>query len=113
MLVLLHIERVVVVPAKRHGEFQPLQTVLICAPVGAVTHCRVPVRNELIVIWSESLPSLIGTLLQNNYHEAAHQEGGVRLFVIVQARVVIDLVVLILLIVHKFLKLLAKQVHLA
>ena len=108
MLVLLHIERVVVVPAQRHRELQPLQAVLICAPVGAVTHCRVPVRDEFIVIWSECLPSLLSTLLQDDYHEAAHEEGCVRLFVIIQARIVIDLVVLILLIVHKFFKFLAK-----
>ena len=44
-------------------------------------------------------------------HEGAHQEGSVCLLVVVQAGVVVDLIVLVLLIVHEFLKLLAEQVH--
>ena len=84
---------------------------LVGASVCAVSHRRVSVRNELIVVRTECLPSLLRTLVQDDDHEGAHQEGSVRLLVVVQAGVVVDLIVLVLLIVHEFLKLLAEQVH--
>ena len=52
------------------------------------------------MVGSEGRPGFRSTLLENNYHEAAHQECRIGLLVIVQARVVVDLVVLVLLIIH-------------
>lgn len=100
MLVFLHVERVVIVPAKGHRKLKPFQAVLVRAPVGAVAHCRISVRDELVVVGSEGRPGFRSTLLENNYHEAAHQECRIGLLVIIQARVVVDLVVLVLLIIH-------------
>jgi len=76
--------------------------VLVRTPVCAIAHCRVSVWNEFVVVGAEGSPGLLRTLLKDNYHEAAHQEGCVRLLVIVQACVMVDLVVFVLLIVHEF-----------
>ena len=103
MLVLLHVEGLIVVPAKSHAELETLKAVLVCATVGAVTHCRVTVRNELVVVGTEHRPCLISRLLQDDDHESAHQEGCVTLLGVVQASIVVDLIVLILLVVHELL----------
>ena len=75
---------------------------LVGTPVRTVAHGSVSVRDELVVVGAESRPGLVRAFLKDNNHEAAHQEGRVRLLVIIQARVVVDLVVLVLLIVHEF-----------
>lgn len=72
MLVLLDIEGAVVVPAEGNGVLQSLQTVLVRAPVRTIAHCRVSVRNELIVVRAERLPCLFRALMQDDYHEGAH-----------------------------------------
>ena len=113
MLVLLHIKGVVVVPAEGHGVLQTLQAVLVSAAVSTVSHRRVSIWNELIVIWAESLPRLISTLFEDDDHEGTHQERRIALFVIIQACVVVDLVVFVLLVIHELLKFLAEQMHFA
>ena len=82
------------------------------AAVGAITHGGVTIGDEFVVVRAERLPGLVCRLVQHDNHEGAHQEGRVALLGVVQARVMIDLVVLVLLVVHEFLQLLAKQVHL-
>lgn len=63
------------------------------------------------MVRTECLPCLLCTLVQDDDHEGAHQEGSIRLLVVVQAGVVVDLIVLVLLIVHEFLKFFAEQVY--
>lgn len=111
MLVLLHVERIVVVPSEGHGELKTLQAVLISASVGAVSHCRVSVWNKFIVVRTESLPCFFCALLQDNNHEGSHEEGSITLLVVVEASVVVNLIILVLLIVHELLKLLAEEMN--
>ena len=84
MLILLHIEGVIVVPAESHGEHEPLEAVIVGALVGARAHSRVAVRQKFVVIRLEDGPRLVSTLLEHNNHEATHQEGGVCLLCIVK-----------------------------
>ena len=84
----------------------------VCAAVGAITHGGVTIGDKFVVVRAERLPCLVCRLVQHNNHEGAHQEGRITLLGVVQARVVIDLVVLILLVVHEFFQLLAKQMNL-
>jgi len=100
MLVLLHIEGVVVVPAENDSVHESLETVVISALVGASTHCRVTIRQELVVVWFESLPSFLCRSLQHDNHEGTHEESCICLLGVVQARIVINLIVLVLSIVH-------------
>ena len=76
--------------------------------VGACAHCRVTEWNELGVVGLEGGPSLFGRALADDDHEAAHEEGGVGLFGKIDRRVVVDLVVSVLAVVHELLKLLAE-----
>ena len=82
------------------------------AAIGTITHSRVAVRDELVVVGAERRPGLICRLVQADDHESAHKEGRVTLLVVIQAGVVIDFVVLILLVVHEFFELFAEQVDL-
>ena len=75
VLILLNIEGAVVVPSEGHRELQTLETVMICAAVGAITHSRIAIRDELVVVWAECLPCLVSRLMQDDDHEGAHQEG--------------------------------------
>lgn len=111
MLILLHVEGIVVVPSEGHGELKPLQAVLISASIGAVTHCRVSVWNEFIVVGTESLPCFFCALLQDNDHESPHEEGCITLLVVVKASVVVNLIILVLLIVHELLELFAEEMN--
>lgn len=59
VLVLLYVEVVVVVPAEGDTVLEPLEAVKICAAIGAVSHCRVSVRNELVVVGLENSPCFL------------------------------------------------------
>ena len=72
----------------------------VCATISTVAHCRVTVWNEFVVVRAESLPGIIGRLVEDNNHEGAHQESSVALLCVVKRRVMIDFVVLVLLIIH-------------
>lgn len=85
---------------------------MVGATVGTVTHGRITVGDELVVVGAESLPGLIGRLLEHNDHKGTHKESCVALLGVVERRVVIDLIVLVLLVIHEFFKLLAEQMHL-
>jgi len=80
------------------------------AAVRAVSHRRISVRNELVLVGAESLPGFLGGLFENDNHEGTHEEGRVALLGVVERRVVVDFVVLILGIIHEFLELLAEEV---
>lgn len=112
-LVLLHVEGVVVVPTEGDGVLEALEAVQIGTTIGAVAHGGVTIGNELVVVGAEGVPGVFCGLLEADYHKGTHQEGGVALLGIVERRVMINLVVLILLVVHEFLKFLAKEVHFA
>jgi len=56
---------------------------LVCAAVSTITHRRVSVGNEFIVIWAEGLPCLISTLFEYNDHEGSHQERSIALLVVI------------------------------
>lgn len=86
---------------------------MVSATVGTIAHCCVTVRDELVVVRAEGLPGLVGRLLEHDDHEGPHQEGSVTLLRVLQGRVVINLVVLVLLVVHEFLKFLAEKMDLA
>ena len=83
VLVLLHVERAVVVPAERHRVLQPLETVQVSATVGAITHGGVAVGDEFVVVGAESLPGLVGRFVEHDKHEGAHKEGRVALLCVV------------------------------
>ena len=72
----------------------------VCATISTVAHCRVTVGNEFVMIRAESLPGIIGGLVQDNNHKGAHEESSIALLCIVKRRVVIDFVVLVLLVIH-------------
>ena len=101
MLVLLHVEGVVVVPAERDRELQPLEAVQIDAFVRACSHRGVSVGQELVLVRSEGGPRVVSCLLEYNDHESTHQECGVCLLCIVKTRVVVNLVALILRVIHE------------
>jgi len=82
--------------------------VQVGATVGAVTHCSVSVRDKLVMVGAESTPSVVSRLFEHNDHKGAHEKCSVALLGIIERGVVVDLVVLVLLIVHKLFKLLAK-----
>ena len=111
MLVLLNVERLVVVPAERDGELQPLEAVVINALVRASSHGGVSVGQELVLVGSEGGPGVVSCLLQDNDHEGTHQEGSVGLLCIVQRCVMVDLVGLILRVIHELFQLLTEQMH--
>ena len=111
VLILLHVESAIVVPSERHGVLEAQEAMMICATVGAITHRCVTIGDKLVVVWTERLPCLVCRLAQDYDHEGAHQECRVTLLSVVQARVVIYFVVLVLLVAHKFFKLLAKEMY--
>ena len=113
VLIFLDVKSAVVIPAEGHGELEALEAVQVGATVGTVAHSSITVRNELVVVGAESGPGVISRLFEHDDHEGAHEEGSVALLGVVEGGVVVDLVVLVLLVVHKFLKFLAEQVHLA
>ena len=100
VLVLLNVECAIVVPAKGHRELKTLEAMVVSALVGTIAHGGITVGDELVVVWAEGGPSFVCRLLQHDDHESAHQEGCVALLRVVQRRVVVNLVVLILLVVH-------------
>ena len=65
------------------------------------------------MVWFEHAPGFRSWLAQNDYHEGTHQEGSVGLFGIVQAGVVVNLVVAVLLVIDQLLKFLAEQMDLS
>ena len=73
-----------------------MEAVQIGAAVGAIAHGCVTVRDELVVVGTEGLPGLLCRLLQHYDHVGTHEERRVALLVVVQGRVVVDLVVLVL-----------------
>ena len=100
VLIFLYIELSVVVPSECYRELETLEAVQVCATVGTVAHCRVAIWDELVVVRAESLPGIIGRLVEDDNHEGAHEESSVALLGVVKGSVVIDLVVLVLLIIH-------------
>ena len=72
----------------------------VCAAISTITHCRVTVWNEFVVVRAESLPGIVSGLVKDNNHKGAHQESSITLFCIVKRSVVIDFVVLVLLVIH-------------
>ena len=100
MLIFLNIELAIVIPSKRYSELETLETVQVCATVGTVSHCRVTVWDEFVVVRAESLPGIVGGFVEDNNHEGAHEESSVALLCVVKRSVVIDFVVLVLLVIH-------------
>lgn len=113
MLILLNIKGSVVIPSEGNSKLESLEAVVVGATVGTVTHGRITVRDKLVVVGAEGLPSFIRRLLEHNDHKGTHKESRVALLGVVQRCVVIDLIVLVLLVVHQLLELLAEQMHLA
>ena len=113
MLVLLDVKGVVVVPAKGHGVLESGEAVVNRALVGARAHCRVTEGHELVVVGLEDFPGVDETFAEDDDHVAAHQEGSVGLLGVVNRRVVVDLELLIVGVIHQLLKLLAELVDLA
>lgn len=111
MLIFLNIESGVVVPAELHPVLETTEAIQDGALIGARAHSGVTIGHELGMVWLEYLPSLLGSLFQVDDHEAAHQTRGIGLLSIVHGGIVIDLVLRILSIGHKFFELLAEQVY--
>ena len=85
----------------------------VSASISTITHCCVTVWNEFVVVRAESLPGIIGGFVEDNNHEGAHEESSIALLCVIKRRVVIDFVVLVLLVIHKLLKLFTEQMDLA
>jgi len=100
VLVLLHVEGAVVVPAEGHRELKTLEAVVVSALVGTIAHGGITVGDELVVVGAEGGPRFVSRLFQHDDHEGAHQEGSIALLRVVQRRVVVNLVVLVLLVAH-------------
>ena len=83
------------------------------AAVCTVTHSRITVGDELVVVGAESLPCLFCRFLEHNNHEGTHQESCVALLRVVKRCVVVNLIVLVLCVVHELFKFLAKEMNLA
>ena len=113
MLVFLHIEGTVVIPAESNSKLKTLEAVEVSAAVSTVTHGCITVRNEFVVVGTECLPGLVSRLLEHDNHEGSHEESGVALLGVVQRSVVVNFVVLVLLVVHQLFKLLAEEMNLA
>ena len=113
MLIFLHIECAVVVPAESYCELETLEAVEVSAAVGTVSHCCITVRYKLVVVRAESLPGIIGRLVQDDDHEGTHEEGCITLLGVVKGSIMVDLVVLVLLVIHELLQLFAKQMDLS
>lgn len=90
MLVLLHIECVVIVPAEGDRELQAKQTVLDGALVAAGAHGGITERHKFIVVGLKGVPRFVSRPLENNDHKATHQEGRVGLLGIVERTIVVD-----------------------
>ena len=56
--------------------------------------------HELALDWSEDGPGLLSCLVEADHHVAAHEEGCVRLLLVVDTSVVVNLVVLVALVCH-------------
>jgi hypothetical protein len=63
------------------------------------------------VVGSKSCPSLFSGPVATNYHEASHEEGSVSLLGKVYTCVMVDLVVSVLTVIHKFFQLFAEKVN--
>ena len=100
VLIFLNIERAIVIPSESYSKLETLEAMQVCATISTVAHCRVTVWNEFVVVRAESLPGIIGRLVEDNNHEGTHQESSVALLCVVKRRVMIDFVVLVLLIIH-------------
>ena len=107
-MVLRDLECLIIVPAKRDGILEPLETVESRAPVRAGAHGCISKRDQFVVVGAERLPCFFSCLLEDNDHEAAHEDGCIALLRIVQACVVIDLVALVLFVIHKFFEFLTE-----
>ena len=113
VLIFLNIELAIVVPSEGYSKLEALEAVQVRATISTVAHCRVTVWNEFVVVRAESLPGIIGGFVEDNNHEGAHEESSIALLCVIKRRVVIDFVVLVLLVIHKLLKLFTEQMDLA
>ena len=100
VLIFLNIERAIVIPSESYSKLETLEAMQVCATISTISHCSVTIWNEFVVVRAESLPGIIGRLVEDNNHEGAHQESSVALLCVVKRRVMIDFVVLVLLIIH-------------
>ena len=100
VLIFLDIERAIVIPSECYSKLETLEAVQVCATISTIAHCGVTVWDEFIVVRAESLPGIVGGLVEDNNHEGAHEESSVALLCVVKRSVVIDFVVLVLLVVH-------------
>lgn len=83
MLILLNIEVIVVIPAKGNSIVQSKETVEDCAFVRTSSHGCVTEWHKFAMIGFETLPGFVGTLLQHNYHKAAHEKSCISLLSVV------------------------------
>jgi hypothetical protein len=113
VLVLLHIEGLVVVPAEGHCVLQTSEAMVNRALVGASSHGGIAEGQEFIVVRLEHSPGFLVTLAEHDYHVAAHQKSCVGLLGVVHHSVVIDLELRVAAIEHQLLELLAELVHFA
>ena len=110
VLIFLNIELAIVVPSESYSKLEALEAVQVCATISTIAHCRVTVWNEFVVVRAESLPGIVGGLMEDNNHEGTHEECRVRLFCIVKRSIMINLIALILRVIHQLLKFFAEQV---
>ena len=91
MLVFFRIECLEVVPAEANTFLESFKAVKDCAFVEAITFAGISERLEIWLVDSELFVCLFRVHFEDNNHEGAHQEAGVRdLGIVRAATVVID-----------------------
>ena len=108
VLVLNNIEFVIIVPTQLDSEVETIQTVVDGAFVSTSAHGCVSEWSEFVVIWLEHFPGFLGTSLKYDDHKSSHEESCISLLGVISARIVVNLISAILLVVYQLLQLFTK-----
>lgn len=114
MLVFLHIEGVIVVPALLDAELKTFNAVLHSALIEALTFACIAVSPQKASVGCELLHGFSSTFAQDHDHEGRDQESAIRHLdtVVVRTCVVVDAsIALILARLEQFLQLATVSVH--
>lgn len=108
VLVFLHVEVVVVVPAETHADLETFEAMVDCAFVVAWPADGVAERYKLILNGAEHRPGFFRTLFEADNHVTTHEESCVGFLFVVYRSIMINLVILVRLIRHEFFQLFAE-----
>ena len=109
MLVLHDIKCLIVIPAKLNGQIKTVEAVFNGTFVCTSTHGSITEWREFMMIRRKYFPGFSSGPFEYDNHESPHQESCICLFSIVEAGVVIDFVLNVLLITYQLLKFFAEK----